>query len=518
MKRAMSSMVSCVVSVGLAGSAAADATMRTPQGVYVIVNAKLVSGAAGATLIKNILSQPSVSGLMLDLPWAPLNPNQPDASTSVDPLRCNSRPTYDPKTVAYDWTVLDNAFCAVDDYRASTKIPKNIQIGISPGFFTPLWVLNQINTNSCKGAFPTTYSAPPPVPTPPPALCGLQLFLNNEGVAASAARVVPRPLPWDPTYKAAWKTFLIAFAKRYGAERSLASIAIAGPTAATAEILMGGDLKVWEQFIEFQYPKNLGGAYWNKDQAFIDEWKAAIDMFGTVFSNTTLVITIAAGPPHFPLTPGLKVPADCAGEPDLGCLAVDSIVGYFLSPHVGGANAKSVFMAGLHALPETFMGMPAVKMWALDNKNVLGGAEFAGTLPKPIKAPSWTAEDLKTVTPYCPGVITHTPCMPVQAIYNTLAHFFDGTAAKAVNGGPLFPLPAFLASVPMNQIVFPGKVVHAASLPVPLSYVAIYHDAFDTSGAKTTITAGTTSQSYSVLDLLAMAASGLGQIAPRLSP
>ena len=46
------------------------------------------------------------------------------------------------------------------------------------------------------------------------------------------------PLPWNPSYKSAWRTFLTAFAARYASNPAFVSIAVAGPTAASAEIIL----------------------------------------------------------------------------------------------------------------------------------------------------------------------------------------------------------------------------------------------------------------------------------------
>src|SRR6202042_890168 len=88
----------------------------------------------------------------------------------------------------------------------------------------------------------------------------------------------------------------------------------AGPTAASAEIILpsdadannpqtqfsGGPISpndMWLQLLAFHYPGMA--AYQGTDQAFIDEWDAAIDMYGEVFSGLTLVVTLDDKMPAF---------------------------------------------------------------------------------------------------------------------------------------------------------------------------------------------------------------------------
>ena len=84
-------------------------------------------------------------------------------------------------------------------------------------------------------------------------------------------------------------------------------------------------------------------AYQNSDQAFIDEWDAAIDMFGQIFSGVTLVATTGNGLPNFNNS-NYSIPAgfgaDCP-NPNMDCAAETTILSYFMEPTVGGANAKA---------------------------------------------------------------------------------------------------------------------------------------------------------------------------------
>ena len=52
---------------------------------------------------------------------------------------------------------------------------------------------------------------------------------------------------------------------------------------------------MWRQLLLFQYPGAANAAYQDTDQAFIDAWDAAIDMYGEIFSGLTLVATTGDG-------------------------------------------------------------------------------------------------------------------------------------------------------------------------------------------------------------------------------
>ena len=54
---------------------------------------------------------------------------------------------------------------------------------------------------------------------------------------------------------------------------------------------------MWIQLLAFHYAGQP--AYLKTDQAFIDEWNNAIDMYGQIFSGITLVVTTGNGLPNF---------------------------------------------------------------------------------------------------------------------------------------------------------------------------------------------------------------------------
>ena len=234
-------------------------------------------------------------------------------------------------------------------FRTALTAPKTIQLIVTPGFQSPQWVLAQIP--SCDGLFLT------PVTTPPTA-CGKVTFTGYQ----EAGDGTELPLPWNPAYKSAWQTFLAALAARYGTNPAFVSIAVAGPTAASAEMTMpsngdtmaqaqfGGIManEVWRQLFAFHYAGMA--AYQNSDQAFIDEWNAAIDTFGQFFGGLTLVATTGSGLPNFNMN--FTIPPAFSAlcpNPNMPCAAVATILSYFAESSVGGANAKATQTSGMEA-------------------------------------------------------------------------------------------------------------------------------------------------------------------------
>jgi len=358
---------------------------RRPRGIYAVVriedyvnqqqnaNPSITQAQLDSyfdTLYQGFLANPAVSGLTLQVGWRILNPNPPTSSNS------------------YFWNYVDDAFAAVAAWNIqnSTQAPKTIQFIVSPGFSSPQWLLDQLP--SCDGLFQT------PAQTPP-STCGTATFL---GFSEGNGTVLP--LPWNPVYKSAWQTFLTALAARYGSNPAFVSIDIGGPTAASTEMILptdktsnnpqtqfGVDISpndMWSLLLAFHYPGMA--AYQNTDQAFIDEWDNAIDMFGQVFSGVTLTAPMTAdGLPNF--SQKFTIPpaftAYCP-SPTMHCAAATTVLSHFVEPTVGGANAKEAMTAGMEAarvgldlsVPGTKLLTGSTAQFTAPSAQILGGAQF----------------------------------------------------------------------------------------------------------------------------------------------
>ena len=445
-----------------------------------------------------LLDNEAVSGLLLETEWQQLQPTDPGPLSSP------------PNPGSFYFNYLDDAFNAIIAWHKAnpSKPPKTLQLGVSPGFNSPLntqgssWLLNYLS--SCDGLFMSST-----VVLPNPALTGCgytTIFYRTENTPRNQ---IPLPMPWNPTYKAYWKAFLTALNQHIASNReyvsSFVSIGVGGPTASSTEIILpnganasdctsknpknpnaclltlpgvSGSASVtvytaWNCLLGNAYgaPGNcllpgygLTSSYINSDRAFVEEWAAAIDMYGEVFSGVTLIVVTGNGLPNFPVAsnPYLQN-APLAFGPDCGtgststmdCAAETAIVAYFAGPPIGGANAKATAMAGLKAgdlTATTGEGSASRRVkWLTYNttdgpsvlkssgsgtgsmvlvSRMLGGLQLAQKF-------SDTIPDAQGVSPMqTEGCFSSPPCpmTPEQALLNVLTAYFSGTSV-----GGFFP-------------------------------------------------------------------------------
>jgi hypothetical protein len=498
---------SLVLSFFVIAPALVAQTPRIPRGIYTVVNVEdVINQNPSLTpaqldtyfdgFYQGLLADPAISGLTVQVHWDTLNPNAPPAANT------------------YFWNYVDDAFAQASSAK------KTIQLIVQPGFQSPQWILNQIP--SCDGLFQS------PVQTPPSA-CGTVTFDGyNEQHDGNVL-----PLPWNPVYKSAWQTFLTALAGRYGSNPAFVSIAVAGPTAASAEIttvsnadannpqtqFTGPNISpndMWLALFLFHYPGMA--AYQGTDQAFIDEWDAAIDMYGEVFSGVTLVATMGDKLPSFDNN-NHPIPAGFSGDCNIAsmtCAAVTTVLSYFVEPTVGGANAKATQTSSFIASRASIdLGIVSVKLLsqrtevlAAPSAQILGGIQVdqsfvdatvnegctaafppdasdmpagcilpptctvsgcvpAACIPQACLAPGVTAASLASYVTFA-NVPAADQLSPEQALYNLLNIYFDGTAAASFFGGTPGPTPA-----PLNYLqIYYQDVQYAeanVSAPAPVT-------------------------------------------------
>jgi uncharacterized protein (TIGR03437 family) len=497
--------------------AQAQQAPRRPRGIYAVVNIeeniKQQQKAQPSitptelntyfdNLFQDLLGNPAISGLTLQVHWDTLNPNPPAAASP------------------YDWSYVDDAFNRASAWNVQNpaQTPKKIQFIVTAGFQSPQWMLAQIP--SCDGLFQL------PVQTPP-STCGKATFVGY----SEAGDSTELPMPWNPVYKSSWRTFLNALAARYGSNSAFVSIAVAGPTAASAEMLMPnnsntpaqaqfGDMlpnDMWLQLLAFQYPSMP--SYQKSDQAFIDEWNAAIDMYGQIFSAVTLVATTGGGLPNLSGR-GFTVPSAFSGDcknPDMDCAAETTILSHFAEPAIGGANAKATQTSGMEASRANGLNLGVISVKLLSQSTaqftapgaqILGGAQFntsfanftlqegctstfppdakdtpaacsipatcsvqaclpVACIPQACLAPGVTQADLASYT-QLGQVPARDLIPPEQAEYNVLNDYFNGTAVASFFGGTQ-------GTAPLNylQIYSPDILYALASVNVPASIVEI---------------------------------------------
>jgi hypothetical protein len=397
-------------------------SIRRPRGVYAVVVLDEARGATTAGL-DAIARNPAVSGLAIRTFWSSLQPVKD----------------------RYDFSLLDAAFASAEAAH------KTVQLILVPGFGTPAWVLSEIS--SCDDELSTS-SAPSAArgragagrggraggragraaaantgqagtanggrevaASEGAARCGKATFDVSEGRAHGQRQELP--LPWNPVYKRYWKAFLTEVAARFGTRDAFVSIAVAGPTAESVEIILpraGDQLERWAQLLEIFYSDS---SYQRSDKAFVDEWDAAETVYGELFHNITIVLTRGSGLLDF-----------TRGQ---GNAAQASIVSSFAA-HAVGANAKATQTSGLKACRETEGGIKGVKELSASasySPPILGGAQFD------------TSFSQKPANEGCPASCDAeaTECRsitPAQALPNVLSVYFDGTpdgnSYHALNG------------------------------------------------------------------------------------
>jgi hypothetical protein len=431
--------------------------MRSPLGVYVKIDVETaISGYPGSVspspvelhlylrkLYAGLLANPAISGITVGQHWDHIQLSDND----------------------YDWSYLDDAF------EEAHSAHKPVQLTITAGVDSPPWLFAKIPP--CDGLF-TTGLAPPD--------CGTVTFVNYPESDRADGNVFP--LPWNSVYLEAWQDFLIHLNFRYGGDPAFVSIAIAGPAVgASPEIILptsDNDMAIqpshkpvdamWGALIQHSFPYIV--SYQNTDQVFIDQWKQAIDASEKIFTGLTLVISPDLGDalPEFRNNPIRTIHPDntlfaqdckdaiaAAAAPlptdtDFrSCEAKTEILSYFVT--VAGPNAKATQVGGLTASsPKDLgnIGIAGVKLLTSLSPPlsplIHGGAEF----DFPVSGSNRQEEG-------CPSFPKGVLCQPltvVDAAYNVLNDFFNGTPAATIYGGTLGSAPIHYLEVPYVDVQY----------------------------------------------------------------
>jgi lysophospholipase L1-like esterase len=386
------SAAAAVPEVNPTQNAPGQISARQPRGIYGVVLA-FEHHPYTATI-----DNPAISGLFLYYRWSAL----------------------EPKEGQLDFSSVEEAFKIADSKH------KTIQITLLPGFWTPQWLLDELP--SCDGWLASGGKTGPAPPN-----CGKATFGYTEGVKLKG-ELHELPLPWNPVYKRDWHEFLVEFARRFGQREAFVSIAVAGPTSQSEEIIMPhsgpGETEKWARLLQAFY---ADPSYHRSNKAFVEEWKTEIDDYGRIFSNVTLALTRAGGLPFNP-----------PRKPEASTL---EIAAYFASTPLG-SNAKATQNNGVgvrHPLT-----MRPVKAMALDttlNPRVLAGGEFTTGFARDPARMGCPIDDKSS--PACQKNIT-----PEQAFTNVLAVFFAGTPYGHLYGSPDGRAPVQYLQIYQEDIVY----------------------------------------------------------------
>lgn len=493
----------------------------SPRGIYAVVSvvdeiSALQTANPSATqnemdagfsqFYQGLLQDSAIAGLALQVHWDTVNPKPPGQSDS------------------YFWNYVDEAFklARVWNQQNPAQTPKTIQLILMPGFQSPQWLLAD-KIPSCNGLFHS------PHPIVPPSDCGTVTFTGF----AEATDSTTFPLPWNPVYKCAWRTFLKAVAERYGSDPLFVSISVAGPTAASAEIIVpnngnsdnpqnpdGSPISpsdMWVALLQFHFPNQP--EYQGTDQVFIDEWEDAINTYANIFHGVTLVVTTGDGLPNFPgtdfSTPS-DLSADCAPNRNRDCAAEATILEYFKQPAVGGDNAKATQTSGMVASHEVAnandMGVPGVKQLsnltedlAWPSAQALGGSQFSTTFSKatlkegctdsfppnpnnPSSLPATCTGSVLTALVTClqgpSNDCIPVACIPQSCLTVPMASLppADTTYGSLVNRDPSALIPPEQALYNVLNFYFDGTTAAptfggmTSPAPAPMNYLQIYSE------------------------------------------
>lgn len=437
------------------------------------------------------LTNSAVSGILAVFAWKDLSTNS----------------TADLQTVSNDFHLVDDVFGTVARWNlTNTNSPKTIQLEITPGFTTPSWVLS--NLTSCDGLFMTNPVSGSIVDSNAQqglflvgvnhgftnTDCGCATFFESESAGKPHSELLP--LPWAPFYTNAWANFIRAVAARYETNPILVSVAVDGPTASTAEMILPNEkndptnyLK-WNPLFELEFTN--AASITNTDAVFIAAWENAIDTFGAAFSNLTLVVTTGSGLPNFLDTNGVPdgdylVPIGFCPICDtnnqasiMDCAAEATVLAYFADARHGGNNAKAVQEDGMsagginhHPLGGEDLGTHGIKWVAQITapgnvllsgtsnilSRVLGGLQVGGAgTNSPVITSDPDGEGCPLRNNDCTNI------SPEQAIYNVLNNYFDGTPVATDYGiPPNYGVPPSVSSnFTLNYFqIYNGDILYA---------------------------------------------------------
>lgn len=443
------------------------------------------------SLLAQLLADPAISALAVGEHWDTIQSSE----------------------TSYDWSYLDDAFQAA----SNAHVP--VRLRIVPGVNSPAWLLNQIPP--CDPLF-TTGSAP--------ADCGTVVFAGAPESTTNADGDV-YPLPWNSVYQTAWKTFLTALNARYKSNSAFAAISVDGPVGASDEMIyptsandsttQPSGLSVndtWTALIQHAFPNNT--SYQNSDQVFIDQWEQYINLYESIFSGITLILTPDSGDdlPSYsqkvtPHSDNVLFTQDCAdaiagSRGDLmPCEAKTEILSYFAN--LAGPNGKATEVGGLTAASDATagdIGIAGVK--------VITG--FTPPFATPVRggaAFDFPVSSQKIQNVGCPHPNAGCPNLsPEEAAYNVLQNFFYGTSAAMFYGGATGAAPIQYLEVPFEDVKYAlANPCPAAPSPIlgSMSLQDLYdrasRDLYAMAGIAKTLPAPTCASSVPVPSIMSVA-------------
>jgi hypothetical protein len=199
------------------------AGISAPSGLVVVID-PTVPGSQWRRAVKN----PYVRGVAVQINWRDLEPVE-------------GKP---------DWSELDDVFASAEASK------KWVHLLIFPGFFSPAWALNNVQTDQ---------------------------FTIQYGPGSGTVETLP--MPWDETYLNRWLAFVKSLSERYAKSSALRLVAVDGPTSVSAEFTLPNspnDLRQWQ---------NDG----YRPAKYIAAWQQAFQVYAADFPDQCLSLSNGGG-------------------------------------------------------------------------------------------------------------------------------------------------------------------------------------------------------------------------------
>lgn len=199
------------------------------------LNSKTVGGVLSLTEWgqrpdQRVWAKNNISGVVLRLYWRDL---QPTPST-------------------FKWEIIDQSLALA---QANNKI---VKLSIAPGFYSPDWVLKQVQTAE---------------------------FTVPQGPLRG--KPAPLPLPWDENYLRLWFQFVTALGARYGTNPALGYVSLAGPNSHNGEAALPREPQDEKQWLK------LAGSNNELENKLLAAWKKTIDHYAVIFETGGVKYTLA---------------------------------------------------------------------------------------------------------------------------------------------------------------------------------------------------------------------------------
>lgn len=426
---------------------------------------------------QDLLTNPAVTGIRAGISWCRVQTKDPACPP-------HQNPCYVVPDDGNDWSYVDDFFVE------ASAAGKSIQLIMTPGIYSPAWLIDKLP--DCTRVL----ESPSPAMLPP---CGRVTFATypEQRIGPDGPLVLPMPVPWDSDYRTAWNRFLADLAARYTGKNTLypgvlESIGIATPICASNEMILPSSANgsyvdvslkgkpvrlpadmVWTTLVQNGFSGNPIYAV-APGQVFIDSWDQAIDDSQAIFSGVTLLLSVDDGAnfPGLAIAPetgdgqvydALSAP-ECAGNETPSCLAKVAVLYHWMySPTPAGqvVNLKVAESDGMTARsPAAFggtgIGVQGVKFLSAymppSNEPALPGPIFAGAQFDFAVTKMKQQEGCLTYQANKPMDDCH-PLSFEQAAFNVFTAFFANTG----------PTPAALFDAADNGQAYPIQFVSVAS-------------------------------------------------------